>query len=166
VYNGYGRNLVFKTTPDKFPLRWELIGSLESRFFGIYGVDALYDEVIDKIILLANIFYPKPRGVEEPLKCVYHGVLLISLLRDTLSYPLRYRQNNVYAPGIAKVGRGRYVVLINCTEDGSVGSERIFRLDLGVEEEQTLHITNTYTTSRDLEYIMLLKSTARSQNNY
>jgi len=156
AYNGNGYNLVFRTTPDKFPLGWTLIGKLESRFFGIYSTEAFYDDELDKIILLANIFYPKPGGVsepartgylaiyvgDEPLRLTYYGVLLPSLPADTRSYPLRYCQQNVYAPGIAKVGSGKYVILFNCTEDGSTSSERIFRLDLGVDKEQTLHIIN------------------------
>jgi len=156
AYNGNGKNLIFMTTPDKFPLGWQLIGKLESRLFGTYSTEAFYDDEIDKIILLANIFYPKPSGVseldrsgylalyvcEEPLKCVYHGVLLAPLQQDARSYPLRYCQHNVYAPAIAKVGSGRYAILFNCMEDGSVSSERIFRMDLGVDKEQTLHIIN------------------------
>ena len=171
TYNGNGYNLIFKTTSDRFPLGWELIGKLESRFFGIYSVEAFYDEEIDKILILANIFYPKPSGVseplrtghlavyicDEPLKCVYGGALLISLQRDTRSYPLRYCQNNVYAPAITKIGRGRYVVLFNCTEDGDVRSERIYRIDLGVEKDQTLNITDKILTSKDYEKIILLR---------
>ena len=156
AYNGNGYNIVFKTTPDKFPLGWVPIGKLESRLFGIYSTEAFYDDEIDKIILLANIFYPKPSGVgepartghlgifvgDEPLKLTYYGTLLTSLQTNTRSYPLRYCNQNVFAPGIAKVGSGKYVVLLNCTEDGTVYSERIFRMDLGVDSEQTLHIIN------------------------
>jgi len=170
AYNGNGKNIVFRTTPDQFPLGWRQIGVLDSRFFSILSTEAFYDPEIDKILLLANIFYPKPPGVseptrtghlalyvcEEPLKCVYYGVLLTSLPSDTRSYPLRYVQQNVFAPGIAKIG-GRYVVLFNATEDGSTASERIFRLDLGVEEEQTLHIVNTYTTSTSDERLSVLR---------
>jgi hypothetical protein len=159
AYNGNGYNLIFKTTPEQFPLGWTLIGKLESRFFGIFSCEAFYDDEIDKIILLANIFYPKPSGVsepvrtgylaiyvgDEPLKLTYYGVLLPSLTRDTRSYPLAYCQRNVFAPSIAKVGSGKYVVLFNCTEDGSISSERIFRMDLGVDKEQTLHIINIAT---------------------
>jgi hypothetical protein len=159
AYNGNGKNLIFMTTPDQFPLGWQLIGTLESRFFSILSTDAFYDDEIDRILLLANIFYPRPTGYseparsgylalfvcEEPLKCVYHGVLLPSLPADTRSYPLRYCQQNVYAPSIAKVGSGRYVILFNCTEDGTISTERIFRMDLGVDKEQTLHIINIVT---------------------
>jgi hypothetical protein len=168
AYNGNGYNLVFRTTPDQFPLGWQLIGKLENRLFGIYSTEAFYDEEIDKIILLANIFYPKPSGVsepartgylaifvgDEPLRLTYYGVLLPSLLVNTRSYPLRYCQQNVYAPSIAKVGSGKYVVLFNCTQDGSASSERVFRLDLGVDKEQTLHIINVATNIASSPYFL------------
>jgi len=171
AYNGNGKNLVFRTTPDNFPLGWTQIGTLESRFFGIYSVEAFYDDEIDKILLLAGIFYPKPTppqepartgylalfAGDEPLKLTYHGVLLPSLPRDTRSYPLRYFNQNVFASGIAKVGSGKYVVLLNGTEDGTIAAERIFRMDLGVDTEQTLHIINTYTTSTNDEKIGILR---------
>ena len=167
AYNGNGYNLVFRTTPDKFPLGWTLIGKLESRFFSVLSCEAFYDEELDKIILLANIFYPKPSGVsepvrtgylaifvgDEPLRLTYYGVLLPSLPVNTRSYPLRYCQQNVFAPGIAKVASGKYVILFNCTEDGSIGSERIFRLDLGVDKEQTLHIINVATNITSSPYM-------------
>ena len=156
AYNGNGYNLLFRTTPDKFPLGWELIGKLESRLFGIYSTEAFYDDEIDKIILLANIIYPKASGVSEPAKAshlaifvgdepqklTYYGTLLTSPATNTRSYPLRYCNSNVFAPGIAKIGSGKYVILFNCMET-DVSSERIFRMDLGVDKEQTLKIVNT-----------------------
>jgi len=171
AYNRNGYNIVFRTTPNDFPLGWQPVGKLDSRFFGIYSVEALYDEEIDKIILLANIFYPKPQGDyepvktgylaiyvgDEPLKLTYYGVLLPTLPKDTWAYPLRYCNGNVFAPGIAKVGLGKYVILLDCTEDGTASTERIFRLDLGVDTEQTLRIKNTYRTSTSGETINVLR---------
>jgi len=171
AYNGNGKNVIFKTTPDQFPLGWTQIGTLEDPRFSILSTDAYYDEELDRILLLANIFYPKPSGIaepartgmlalyvcEEPLKCLYHGTLLTSLPRDTRSYPLRYCQQNVFAPSMVKVDTGRYVILFNCTEDGSTASERVFRMDLGVEDEQTLHIIGTYTTSTSPEMFSVLR---------
>jgi len=171
AYNGNGKNVIFKTTPDQFPLGWTQIGTLEDPRFSILSTDAYYDEELDRILLLANIFYPKPSGIaepartgmlalyvcEEPLKCLYHGTLLTSLPRDTRSYPLRYCQQNVFAPSMVKVDTGRYVILFNCMEDGSTASERVFRMDLGVEDEQTLHIIGTYTTSTSPEMFSVLR---------
>jgi hypothetical protein len=171
AYNGNGKNIIFRTTPSQFPLGWQQIGAIEDPRFSILSTEAFYDDEIDRILLLANIFYPKPSGIsepartgmlalyvcEEPLKCLYHGVLLPSLPRDTRSYPLRYCQQNVFAPGIAKVGSGIYVILFNCTEDGSIATEKVYRLDLGVDDEQTLHIINTYTTSTADEKLAVLR---------
>jgi hypothetical protein len=171
VYNGNGYNLVFRTTPDKFPVGWKLIGKLESNKFGIYSVEAFYDDEIDKILLLANIFYPKPSGVsepgktgslaifvgDEPLKLTYYGTLLTPPVVDTRSYPLRYCNSNVFAASMAKVGSGKYVILFNCMETDAT-SERIFRMDLGVDREQTLHIVNVESNITDyLKMIPILR---------
>jgi hypothetical protein len=168
AYNGNGKNIVFRTTSDKFPFGWVKVGTLESRFFGIYSTEAFYDDEIDKVILLANIFYPKPSGVSEPertgalalyvgdhpLRLTYYGCILAPILADTTSTPVKYLQRNIYAPGIAKIGYGKYVVLFNAY-DGT--NEKILRMDIGVDSEQTLHIKNVYTTSQYSTHIPLLR---------
>ena len=156
AYNGNGYNLIFKTSFNEFPYGWRLVGKLESRLFGIYSVNALYDSEIDKIILIANIFYPKPSGVSEPdrtgymalfvgdnpLQLTYYGVLLTPFLVDPKSsLPAFNIKNNVFASSIVKVN-GKYVILFNASSEGV---EKIYRMDLGVDTPQTIRIVGTYT---------------------
>jgi len=171
AYNGNGRNIVFMTTPDRFPLGWRPVGTVESRYFGVYSIDAFYDEELDRVLAVANIFYPKPAPPSEPersgylalyvggdpLSLAYCGALLAPPQIDSLCRPVRYFNRNVFAGSIARVGRGRYAVLFNATEDGSTSSERVLRMDLGAGREQALRIANVHTTSSDPERVTVLR---------
>jgi hypothetical protein len=153
AYNAKGKQLVFKTTPDQFPFGWQLIGSIETKFFSFLSANPLYDDEIDKILLFANIMYPHPGDdsepspgysclglfvCDEPLNCVWHGILLMSLKSDVENYPTRYIQRHVFAPGVVKYG-DRYIVLFNAAETDWT-TERIYRLDVGVEKQGTIQI--------------------------
>lgn len=164
AYNAKGKQLVFKTTPDQFPFGWQLIGSIETKFFSFLSAYPLYDDEIDKILLFANIVYPHPENdnepepgyshlglfvCDEPLNCIWHGVLLSSLKSDVENYPTRYIQRQVFAPAAVKYGN-RYIVLFNAAET-DVTSERIYRLDVGVEKQGTLQIKGglSYTSGSE-----------------
>jgi len=152
AYNGNGKLVVFKAT--SFPYTWEHIGYIDHNVFDLLSPEAVHDEDLGKIILLVNVKYPKTGDIsepaqssriglficEEPLKCSYRGIL-VEIPLNTRDSTLSLMSKNVFAPGVAKVGKGLYRLLFNAMDADN--TERIFGGWLGLVDPTPYHMINT-----------------------